>query len=163
MQATQDALCRLAMIVLHEVQVEAGRLECAFIIAFVEGCYWNALLASMLTKIKVIASERTSPDRFKYISLKKYKFLIMNLFRFAYKITVQFPSYVDHYPNYLHKKIKVIPNSVSNIHLDKGLIDKKEKIILCVARSCFQKNIPCLLRSFSLIKKKNCVLLLQKK
>ncbi len=36
MQAPQDALCRLAMIVLHEVQVEAGRLECAFIIAFVE-------------------------------------------------------------------------------------------------------------------------------
>lgn len=124
------------------------------IIAFVEGCYWNALLASMLTKIKVIASERTSPDRFKYISLKKYKFLIMNLFRFAYKITVQFPSYVEHYPNYLHKKIKVIPNSVSNIHLEKGLIDKKEKIILCVARSSFQKNIPCLLRSFSLIKNK---------
>ena len=33
-------------------------------------------------------------------------------------------------------------------------MDKKEKIILCVARSSFQKNIPCLLRSFSLIQKK---------
>ena len=65
------------------------------IIAFVEGCYWNALLATLLTKIKVIAAERVSPERFKYISLKKYKFLIMNLFRFAYKITVQFPSMLN--------------------------------------------------------------------
>ena len=124
------------------------------LIAFVEGIYWNAILASFLTKIKVIASERVSPERFKYISLKKYKFLIMNLFRFAYKITVQFPSYVDYYPNYLQNKIKVIPNSVAKIDLTKEAFLKKEKIILCVSRCSFQKNIPCLLRAFSLIKNK---------
>ena len=31
------------------------------ILAFVEGCYWNALLAAVFTKIKIIALERTSP------------------------------------------------------------------------------------------------------
>ena len=128
--------------------------EINILIAFVEGIYWNALLASIFTKIKIIASERVSPERFKYISLKKYKFIIMNLFRFAYKITVQFPSYVDYYPEYLRRKIKVIPNSVSDTNLDKDFMTKKEKIILCVSRCSFQKNIPCLLKAFSLIKDK---------
>ena len=125
-----------------------------FIIAFVEGVYWNALLASFLTKIRVIASERVSPERFKYISLKKYKFIIMNLFRFAYKITIQFPSYINGYPYYLRKKINVIPNSVPLIDLNKELMNKKEKLILCVSRCSFQKNIACLLKAFSLIKNK---------
>ena len=124
------------------------------ILAFVEGCYWNALLAAVLTKIKIIALERTSPQRFEYISLKKYKLIIMNLFRFAHKITVQFPSYKDIYPSYLHKKIKVIPNAVSTINLKKDCFDKKEKIILCVGRTCFQKNLKSLIKAFSLIKNK---------
>ncbi len=121
------------------------------VVAFVEGTFWNALLATLFTNISVVAAERASPDRFNYLRKRKYKFLIMNIFRFAKKITVQFDQYVNRYPKYLRKKIISIPNAIENPRLDDEIILKKKNIVLCVARDCHQKNIEVLIRAFGLI------------
>ena len=121
------------------------------ILAFVEGTFWNALLATIFTNISVVASERASPDRFNYLRNGKYKFLIMNIFRFAEKITVQFDQYINSYPKYLRKKIISIPNAIESPKLSNDIILNKKNIILCVARDSYEKNIEVLIRAFGMI------------
>ena len=127
------------------------RRNISTVVAFVEGTFWNGLLATLFTNISVIAAERVSPDRFNYLRNRKYKFLIMNIFRFAKKITVQFDQYINMYPKYLRKKIIAIPNAIEYPNLDDNIFLNKKNIILCVARDCHQKNIEVLIRAFALI------------
>lgn len=122
-------------------------------IGFQDGAFLTLALAALGTNIPVIAAERNSPSRFDFTSEGKYRHLRFNSFRLAKKVTVQCPSYVDLYPEYLRNKIEVIPNPVfPALHAAKpGGREGERKTLLSVGRLSYQKNYRVLLEAFTLI------------
>lgn len=121
------------------------------ILAFMSGAALYPIISTFGKGFKVILAERVSPDLWKYIghSLKN-KFYLFVTFFFSTKITVQFPQYIDHYFPIFRSKITAIHNPVNPVKLKKKLNKKNkiQKIILCVARLCFQKNQDLLIDAF---------------
>ncbi|PZO87123.1 MAG: glycosyltransferase family 4 protein [Micavibrio aeruginosavorus] len=105
------------------------------------------------TGVPVIAAERNAPSRFDYMSNKRAKTIAYNSFRMASRITVQCPSYVNQYPEYIRKKIVVIPNSVdaARAKADAAGVYNSMKEILFVGRLDYQKNPATLLSAFAKI------------
>jgi glycosyltransferase involved in cell wall biosynthesis len=96
---------------------------------------------------KVISAERVSPDLWKYSGRRiKYKIYSFLTFLFSSKITVQLPKYIKYYHYIFRHKIKAIHNPVYPVIFKKKI--NKKKIILCVARLCFQKNQDLLIDAF---------------
>ena len=114
---------------------------------FHHGIILRFILASVLTKIKIICSERNSL-RFYDFTRARRRLPFYSLW-FADKITVQFPSYIADYPKLFRRKIVVVPNPVfpnasHNI--------ERERIILGVGRLCAQKQFSIIIKAFSLIR-----------
>lgn len=127
----------------HKIDVSIG---------FQDGAFLCLALASLGTKIPVIAAERNGPQRFDYIKAGRYRNIVFNSFRLARAVTVQCPSYVAKYPKYLRHKIHVISNPVfMPNHTHKT--ESKKKKILSVGRLAYQKNHEVLINAFSLLAK----------
>lgn len=121
-------------------------------LGFQEGVFIAMRAYTLGMGIHVIAAERETLERHKYVKRRMPIWLTLFLFRFAKRITVQCPSYVSLYPKSLRKKIAVIPNAIqpaTNFAYPKTQ-EAQTKVILCVGRLTFQKNHEALLRSFSL-------------
>lgn len=120
-------------------------------IGFQDGAFLSLATAALGTHIPVIAAERNSPSRFDFVKEGKFKNLRFNSFRLAQTITVQCSSYIKKYPQYLQRKIKVIPNPVfpADKASEPAGPNKKAKNILSVGRLSFQKNYHVLIEAFS--------------
>lgn len=142
------------------IQVSIARLKKArtfahdfnpdIILGFQSGASLFSIFATFGQSFKILAAERVSPDLWKHVG-GGFKFKIVNLLTwlFASKITVQFPQYIDQYPYIFRHKITSIHNPVyPAVFKEHDEVKKPEKIILCVARLCFQKNQDLLIDAF---------------
>tara|TARA_Y100000816_G_C26108138_1_gene589778 strand:+ start:4343 stop:5461 length:1119 start_codon:yes stop_codon:yes gene_type:complete len=142
------------------IQVSIARLRKArifirkfnpdIILGFQSGASLFAIFATIGLFFKILAAERVSPDLWKHVG-GSFKFKIINILNwfFASKITVQFPQYKSQYPYIFRHKITSIHNPVYPADLKKYDDTKvPEKIILCVARLCYQKNQDLLIDAF---------------
>lgn len=123
------------------------------ILGFQSGAALFSNVATLGMRTKVIASERVSPDMWRYVrtgftnKLTDIYSLIL-----ANRITVQFPGYIEKYPRILRKKIVAIPNPVFAADMtNRDVSGSREKIVLYVARLCFQKNQGLLIDAFARI------------
>jgi GalNAc-alpha-(1->4)-GalNAc-alpha-(1->3)-diNAcBac-PP-undecaprenol alpha-1,4-N-acetyl-D-galactosaminyltransferase len=121
------------------------------ILGFQSGAALFSRVATLGLGIKILAAERVSPDLWKHVR-KGFGYQILDVYSLALadRITVQFPDYRHRYPRILWRKIVAIHNPVfhriteSHIHNVSG-----EKILLYVARLCFQKNHELLINAFA--------------
>lgn len=121
------------------------------ILGFQSGAALFSSIATLGRRVQVIAAERVSPDMWKYVRTRRINRLtdIYSLF-LADRITVQFPSYIEKYPRFLRGKMVAIPNPVFAADVtDRAISPHGEKIILYVARLCFQKNQNLLIDAFA--------------
>jgi glycosyltransferase involved in cell wall biosynthesis len=123
------------------------------ILGFQSGAALFSRIATLGIGTKIIAAERVSPDMWKYVRLGFIN-RITDIYSLvlADRITVQFPSYIAMYPRVLRKKMVAIHNPVfeqgqKNSHAKK----RSGRVLLYVARLCFQKNHQLLIDAFSKI------------
>jgi glycosyltransferase involved in cell wall biosynthesis len=112
--------------------------------------YLVAMFSAMYRGIPIVLAERNSPDVYNLTRARKFKFLYFQLMRFASGITVQLDCYIDKYPKFLRKKIKVIYNEI--LVSPKKLEKKQSEQIFTfgfVGRFSYQKQPLRLLESFS--------------
>lgn len=123
------------------------------ILGFQSGAALFSRVATFGTAVKVIAAERVSPDMWRYVRTGlKNKITDIYLLGLADRITVQFPSYIEEYPQFLRKKMVAIHNPVferNHSCSDRRIMNGK--VLLYVARLCFQKNHDLLIKAFSKI------------
>ncbi len=123
------------------------------IIAYQYGCFITARVACLWLGIPMIQAERNSVSLMNFTSAGKRRNLIFQSMRLASLITVQCRSYVNDYPAYLRRKIRVIPNAVIPATCfaqpDKGT----PKIVLSIGRLSYQKNMDTLICAFAKIEK----------
>lgn len=108
--------------------------------------------------IPLVVAERNAPSMYEHRYSKFQRWQGFSLLRLANIITVQFPGFINGYPTYLRKKIKVIPNPVENPK-SQATSSKRGKnghfTLLAVSRlDEIQKQLSCLLKAFALIKDK---------
>jgi GalNAc-alpha-(1->4)-GalNAc-alpha-(1->3)-diNAcBac-PP-undecaprenol alpha-1,4-N-acetyl-D-galactosaminyltransferase len=123
------------------------------ILGFQSGAALFSRIATLGMGINVIAAERVSPDMWKYVRTGLIDRLtdIYSLM-LADRITVQFSSYVERYPRILRRRMVAIHNPVFEPNsLDSGEREKNGKVLLYVARLCYQKNHEFLIEAFSRI------------
>lgn len=121
------------------------------ILGFQSGAALFSSIATLGKGTKVVAAERVSPDMWKYVRTRRINRLtdIYSLF-LADRITVQFASYIEKYPRFLRGKIVAIPNPVFAADAkDRAMSSQGERIVLYVARLCFQKNQGLLIEAFA--------------
>lgn len=120
------------------------------ILGFQSGAALFSIVATFGQRFKTITAERVSPDLWKYVDGGIiFKIHSLLTWFFSNKITVQFPQYIRHYPFIIRHKITSIHNPVYSAELEKhNEIKKSNKIILCVARLCHQKNQDLLIDAF---------------
>lgn len=121
------------------------------ILGFQSGAALFAKVATLGLKVKILAAERVSPDMWKYVR-KGMKYRIMDVYSLALmdQITVQFPDYRERYPRILWRKIAAIHNPVFQKNAGSRIESLGgEKMMLYVARLCFQKNHELLIDAFS--------------
>lgn len=126
-------------------------------LAFQDGMFISLLFYALGFKSKLVAAERESLDRYKYVKYRTSQSLVFFTYKFAARITVQCDSYVSDYPENLRQKLSVVHNSIkpAEAHAYPKKEDKKPKIILCVGRLTYQKNQLALLKAFSKIYKRH--------
>ena len=135
----------------HAIRALVQRSAPDVIICFQDGPFTALRGYTVGMGIPVIAAERNAPTRFEFTNAARW--LTYNFFRFAARIVLQFQSYTPHYPEYLHKKITIIPNPVfpaehrSQPHL---AIEGRYRI-LSVGRLSYQKNYPTLIEAFAAV------------
>jgi glycosyltransferase involved in cell wall biosynthesis len=123
------------------------------ILGFQSGAALFSRIATLGIGTKVIAAERVSPDMWKYVRTGFVNKLtdIYSLL-LADRIAVQFPSYIEKYPRILRKKMVAIPNPVFVLGTtDPGVRATGGKVLLYIARLCFQKNQGLLIDAFARI------------
>lgn len=118
------------------------------LLAFQEASFLSARLAVIGLDTPIIAAERNSPSRFRFMDVSKRQLAFLS-FHFARFITIQSASFASYYPKRLQSKIRVIPNPVFPIASFSKV--KKEKIILSVGRLEYQKNFQVLIKAFAKI------------
>jgi GalNAc-alpha-(1->4)-GalNAc-alpha-(1->3)-diNAcBac-PP-undecaprenol alpha-1,4-N-acetyl-D-galactosaminyltransferase len=122
------------------------------IICFQDGPFMAIRLYTSGMSIPVIAAERNAPTRFEHTKAgtRRSQFTF-NAFRFAYKIILQNESFRNLYPDYLQKRIEVIPNPVQSVieHASPEQKNTKGRFrLLSVGRLSYQKNYQCLIEAF---------------
>jgi glycosyltransferase involved in cell wall biosynthesis len=121
------------------------------ILGFQSGAALFSRIATFGLGFKILAAERVSPDMWKYVRTSiRQRILDIYSLALADRITVQFLDYKQQYPRILWRKIVAIHNPVFPKALDgvtRSLGD--EKILLYVARLCFQKNHELLISAFA--------------
>lgn len=128
--------------ILHEIKPDV-------IVTFMIGSLIFAKPLAFLFRIPVVLSERNSPEIYRLTSARKFKWIYFVIMSFAKRITVQFPSYIEKYPNFLRKKIVSIPNQVPLVRQKKMSLDKHEVVFGYAGRFSFQKRIDLLIEGFS--------------
>lgn len=121
------------------------------ILGFQSGAALFSRVATMGMGIQIIAAERVSPDMWRYVRTGLFhKITDIYSLMMADRITVQFPDYKQKYPRILRRKIVAIHNPV--FEMDVGSRARKsdrERLLLYVARLCFQKNHRLLIDAFA--------------
>jgi glycosyltransferase involved in cell wall biosynthesis len=81
------------------------------VVCFQHGILFRFMAAAINLPVRFVCSERTALSAYRYTRKKKWSlnFILLTL---ANKITVQFPSYVNDYPFWMRKKIRIVPNPV---------------------------------------------------
>lgn len=123
-------------------------------IGFQYGAFITPRMACLGMGFPMIQAERNSVSLMDHTSAGKRRNRIFQSMRMADKITVQCPSYVTDYPDYLRHKIVVIPNPVfpaKNFANPEGDGNSKERILLSVGRLNYQKNMDALVQAFAKI------------
>ena len=121
------------------------------IICFHHGILVRFLLASLLTSIRIIVSERSSLSLYEHITSRKWNPNFCLLF-LARHVVVQFPRYVADYPRALRSRISAIPNPVSPVETctDTHSERTREPLqLLAVGRLCAEKNYEALIEAFA--------------
>lgn len=122
-----------------------------FVISGDKTCF----IASKLANAKLLVAERNAPDMYwiRYSSIQRW--LCFLTLRFADRITIQFPGFVNKYPARLRSKIITIPNPVprANYFAQPGIeLPSGRFILLTVSRlDEKQKRVSCLIHAFALI------------
>ncbi len=119
------------------------------VIAFMHSMFIPLSFALIGSNIPVIASEHIVPNHYKKRKLEYILLLISSLL--VDKITVVSQKIKQTYPSFMHKKMFVIPNPVSQA---KNTNTSKEPIILNVGRLNEQKDQQTLIKAFALIANK---------
>jgi glycosyltransferase involved in cell wall biosynthesis len=128
----------------------AKKIQPDVILGFQSGAALFSRLAVFGLKIKILAAERVSPDMWKHVRKGlRYRFLDIYSLGLANQITVQFPDYIQKYPRIFHYKMVSIPNPVQHKNIHVYTSSSNEKIILYVARFCYQKNHELLISAFA--------------
>lgn len=121
------------------------------ILGFQSGAALFSRVSTLGMGIKILAAERVSPDMWKYVRTGLgYRILDVYSLMLADRITVQFPDYRHRYPRILWRKIVAIHNPVFHRITESRIENVSgEKILLYVARLCFQKNHELLINAFA--------------
>jgi glycosyltransferase involved in cell wall biosynthesis len=123
------------------------------IVGFQSGAALFSRLATIGMGKKIIAAERVSPDMWMYV---RTRFIdrVSDIYSLvlADRVTVQFPEYIAKYPRILQRRMLAIHNPVHRPKPVQGAADVGDsKILLYVARLCFQKNQKMLIEAFARI------------
>lgn len=120
------------------------------IFCFESGVFFSTKMFLLGYNIPIISAERNAPSRHKYSSNPKQKYSIFTMLSLADKITVQFDRYKESYPRFLRSKMVAIHNPVKPVSESADPQGQKNnpKILLCVARLAYQKNIDVLVDTF---------------
>ncbi len=122
------------------------------VVAFQHGPFLFAALSLLGTGIPVVLAERNAPDQLDHTRAGRHRRAIFTTMRLARAITVQFESYAQRYPSYLHTRIVPIANPV---YAAKSFAspdaDKAQRTLLSVGRLSYQKNYAALVRAFASI------------
>jgi glycosyltransferase involved in cell wall biosynthesis len=123
------------------------------IIGFQSGAALFSRLATIGMGKKIVAAERVSPDMWRYV---RTRFIdrVSDIYSLvlADRVTVQFPEYIDKYPRVLRRRMVAIHNPVHRPKPVQDAVDVGDsKVLLYVARLCFQKNQTMLIEAFARI------------
>ncbi|MBS5937913.1 glycosyltransferase [Clostridium sp.] len=123
----------------------------AYVYAFMSRIAIDVFLSALFLKFKIIASERTDPNR----EPKKLIFrLIRNMFFcFMYKTVYQTNDAKSYFPKLAQKKGYVIPNPISP-SLPQPYMGKRKKEFVTFCRIDEQKNLYLMINSFIKVHKK---------
>jgi glycosyltransferase involved in cell wall biosynthesis len=117
------------------------------LICFMTGAYWFSVLPARIARVRIILAERNGPSIYWRTRAKKYRWIIFSSMVLSKFITVQFPSYVNSYPTFLRKKIRVVPNVVPT--MENHHRPQNEKVRFSFAgRFSDQKNVIELVKGF---------------
>lgn len=122
------------------------------IICFESGVFLTTRLFLTGYKVPIIAAERNAPSRLDFLP-KKQKNNIIRSLKMADRIVVQFERYINEYPKFLHSKMTYIHNpvKVADKQASPGGVNSDDRILLCVARLAYQKNVDSLIKAFALL------------
>lgn len=115
------------------------------IVSFIRKNNVMALVSSRFLKIPVVVSVRSDPAR----ELRGLKALSFFLFRFADGIILQTGRAKDFFPDYLQKKVIILPNSINPSFMIVESDKEKKKEIVAVGRIDKNKNQELLVRVFA--------------
>lgn len=119
------------------------------IIGFQQGAFVAMAAAALGTRVPVIAAERNAPHRFDHLKDGHGRDFQYQSFRLARFVTVQFEAYRDHYPDFVRRRMVVIPNPVEPVADRADPVGRAgRKTLLCVARLSYQKNQAALVGAF---------------
>lgn len=128
------------------------RFQPDIIICFQDGPFMAMRAYTAGMGIPFIISERNAPTRFTHTSAARRQKLTYNAFRFAKRILIQFESYKELYPAFLHNRIVPISNPVfpADGRARPEVSDADGRFrILSVGRLGYQKNCPVLIDAFA--------------
>lgn len=118
------------------------------IVSFIRKNNIMAIASSRLMHIPVLVSVRTDPRR----ELEGIEKATLFAFRFADGIICQTTQASDYFPDYLRKKIVILPNSLTKQFIRDEYVPKSKKEIVTVGRMDNYKNQDLLLDVFEDIK-----------
>lgn len=122
------------------------------IVSFIRKNNLMTIASSRGLSVPVLVGIRSNPER--ELAGGLFKKLSFFMFRFADGIIVQTKQGKDFFPDYLKKKVVVLPNSLTDQFIDKEVCDysKRKKEIVAVGRIDSNKNQKMLLDAFCCIK-----------
>lgn len=120
-------------------------------LTFMYGSYILSLIPSLLSRTKIVLTERTSPSVYSRHSLtRKLKILVNLSMHFSDGITVQFDRYKQFYPKYLQDKMIALPNPVDEI-TNNFKLRNGEISLLYAGRISEEKNLLSLLQHLNTV------------